>query len=198
MTLAKPCTRVALSFFLSVPLAFAVACSKGDPAGQSSAPSRGTWAKFVSEGRGFTAPASWTVTDPIAGTQPANERGWCRDLPATSVAAARVSAPQGTTTALVLHGPTADLGRFVESCFSTRRTDLEVKFDETFRTTTAGGAQVVVQLGHREPVTKGEPPITWLLGQATRGDRMLVVDAGGVTTTFDRPAVMTLIGSVTF
>ena len=29
-------------------------------------------------------------------------------------------------------------------------------------------------------------------------DRMLVVDAGGVATSFDRPAVMTLIGSVTF
>ncbi|MBK7974056.1 MAG: hypothetical protein IPK07_12535 [Deltaproteobacteria bacterium] len=197
MTVTRPYARVALSSLLAVVVA-AGACSKGGSSQTASAPSRGTWARFVAEGRGFTAPPSWTVTDPIAGKQEPNERGWCRALPAASTAAARVTAPQGTTSALVLHGPSSELGRFVESCFAARRADLEVKFDETFRTTTAGGAQVVVQVGHREPTNKGEPPTTWLLGQASRGDRMLVVDAGGVATSFDRPAVMTLIGSVTF
>lgn len=190
---SKRSVCAALSLLLA-----AAACSKGDAAGTAGTASRGTWAKFAAEGRAFTAPPSWAVTDPIAGKQEPNERGWCRALPATSIAAARASAPQATTTALVLHGPSSDLGRFVESCFSERRADLEVKFDETFRTTTAGGAQVVVQLGHREPSRSGEAPTVWLLGQATRGDRMLVVDAGGVATTFDRPGVMTLIGSVTF
>lgn len=191
-------SKRSVSVALTLLLAAAGGCSKGDSAGTAGTASRGTWALFAAEGRGFTAPPSWTVTDPIAGKQEPNERGWCRALPATSVAAARVSAPQVTTTALVMHGPSSDLGRFVESCFAERRADLQVKFDDTFRTTTAGGAQVVVQLGHREPARSGEPPTLWLLGQATRGDRMLVVDAGGAANVFDRPAVMTLIGSVTF
>lgn len=192
MILSKPCACVAFVLLL------AVSCAKGDPAKSSAGSSRGTWAKFTAEGRGFTAPPSWTVTDPIAGKQEPNERGWCRGLPATTIAAARLGAPQATTTAVVLHGPTSDLGRFVESCFAERRADLQVKFDETFRTTTAGGAQVVVQVGHREPAKSGEPAMVWLLGQAIRDDQMLVVDAGGMAPGFDRPAVMTLIGSVTF
>lgn len=189
--------RVLILWFVALSVQV-TACSKGGSPTEESASSRGTWAKFAAEGRGLTAPPSWTVTDPIAGKQEPNENGWCRGLPATSIAAARVTAPQRTTTAVALGGPASELTRFVESCFAERRADLLVKFDETFRTTTAGGAQVVVQLGHREPPRSGEPPIVWLLGQATRGDRMLVVDAGGPADRFDRPGVMTLIGSVTF
>jgi hypothetical protein len=169
-------------------------CSKGGPPGTG--PSRGTWAKFTAEGRSFAAPASWTVTDPVAGK--ASGSGWCRSLPATTISVARAASAGRATEALVMHGPSAELARYVDGCLSERRADLRIKFDESFRTTSAEGAEVTVQVGHLEPDVPGGSKTSLLLGQAVKGDHMLVVDAGGVAANFDRSGVMTLIGSVTF
>ncbi len=172
------------------------ACSKGGDA--ESGPSRGTWAKFAAEGRSYVAPAGWTATDPAAGKQEPRDAAWCRGLPDTSIAVARLASPGNSTEATLLYGASAALERFVDGCFSDRRADLRIKFDETFRTTTSAGAAVVVQLGHREADKAGGAPTTLMLAQGKRGDRMLVVDSGGLATQFDRGAVMTLIGSVAF
>ncbi|MFN7950207.1 MAG: hypothetical protein U0610_00625 [bacterium] len=171
-------------------------CSKGGDVQRG--PSSGTWAKFAAEGRGYLAPAGWTIADPAAGKQEAREAAWCRGLPGTSIAVARLASPGRATEATLLYGATADLERFVEGCFADRRADLRIKFDETFRTTTAAGAAVVVQLGHRDADKASGTPTTLMLAQAKRGDRMFVADAGGLASQFDRSAVMTLIGSVTF
>ncbi len=172
------------------------ACSRSEEA--ETGPSRGTWAKFAAEGRSYVAPAGWTVTDPAAGKQEPRDAAWCRGLPDTSIAVARLASPGSATEATLLYGAAADLERFVDRCFADRRADLRIKFDETFRTTSSAGAAVVVQLGHREPDKPGGTPTTLMLAQAKRGDRMLVVDSGGLASRYDRSAVMSLIGSVAF
>ncbi len=171
-------------------------CSKGK-GGETAAPHR-NWTQFAAEGRTFVAPAGWTVTDPVAGKRPEGAIGFCSADPPAGVALARLGGPGGGTSAVLVYGAAADLTKFLDDCMAARKNDALVKFDDEFRTTTSAGTTVNVQLAHVDPATPGGATTSLLLGRALAGDHVFAIDAGAPTATFDRPSVMSLIGSVAF
>ncbi len=145
----------------------------------------------------YRLPPQWVVVDPFTSRTPYLGQIWFPELPSFSTRVAYLRSRLAAQELFIMFGPASELRPMYER--ATTRWDHHplTTLEAPSSTATGDGTTVRWRIAAMNPGKLGGESARYFLGAAEFGDRMLLLNGGGVAAEFDDEAFVDIIRSLT-
>lgn len=172
-------------------------CLFATPPGNSKESHGEPWGRFMDRGTAYVAPPGLEVHDPFTTGIRAGTKRWPMDWPARETTRmAYFRSERGTFQIFLVLGPRSELEPILERAQAAYEDSPQAERDGPHDFRTKDGVEVVYDSLYTLPGPHAGDGDTVLLGYGVRGERILLVNAGGVRQDFDVSAVRDLVASI--
>lgn len=155
------------------------------------------WATFKRGSVTYTVPDGWTCVDPFTTMTPYWSHLWTHDSPGHDTRIAFFQSPDGEVFQIMLWlGDSEELKDFINKHGG--KYDDHVLVDEVLEetVTTADGTEVVLWTAEMAEGLLAGDPVTYVLGTAEVGGDTFILNAGGLTASYEADIVTELVRSL--
>ncbi len=155
------------------------------------------WAAFQADGASYLVPKGFQATDPFTTGTDHFPKRWSMAWPSKTTRVAYLADAKKVFQIFLVLGERSELEPLLAESRVCYKNNVMVKIDEPQTWTTQDGVTVRWQKLHYLPGLIAGDDDTYVLGYAELGDRIFVVNAGGLTKDFDLSTVRDVVSTLT-